>query len=196
MVSNLLFAGEKIENYDFDIIIDKNDSNKQDSFNIPNLVKLQVKIINLTILSDSEIEFDLNEQSGISIISQSNSTQNSYENGKEFFEKSITLKVKCLIEGKHKMSFANNIFDKSFIISLDIANVDLDEIRKEIGLERFIKKEKSKSKLISAFGEPNYRSSIFKDEIQLIEYFFNEYNIGYEILIKNDKVFDYKRYPE
>ncbi|MBN1385143.1 MAG: hypothetical protein JW983_09710, partial [Elusimicrobia bacterium] len=154
------------------------------------------KILYILVKGRKKVKFDIPFDSFDSISSIKSGSQTVVNRNEESYRTSIYIRLYPKKEGIIEIPVKNDFLGEDFILKINVlkGRVTFEDIIKEIGFESYVKPGMLKEEIIKRFGEPKTKSIAFKDGFQVYYYSFDEYDIGYQILLKNNSVYDYKRY--
>lgn len=154
------------------------------------------KILHISINGKKDSKFKIPFDRFDMIRSLKSNYTSSILQGKPSVKQDFYIELYARKEGSVKIPIKNDFLNVDFILKITVlkGEMSLAEVIKKIGFESYVTNGTSKERLVKKFGKPSSKSLVFRDNFQFYNYYFSEYKMGYQVLLKNNTVFDYKRY--
>jgi len=182
---------------DYTLKINTDKQHIQESYTLQ-IKAFDKKILHISIngKKDSKFKIPFDRFDMIRLI-RSGSTSSILQ-GKPSVRQDIYIELYAKKEGSVKIPIKTDFLNVYFILNITVlkGEMSLADVIKKIGFESYVTNGTSKDRLIKRFGKPNSKSVVFRDNFQFYNYYFSEYRMGYQVLLKNNTVFDYKKYSK
>lgn len=151
------------------------------------------KIVKISIRSNDKIVFSIPYKSSTTISNLNSQSSITINSDKNIFTNTYFSRIFPKKSGKEIIRIKNNFLDGDFTLTINVSgNNNLSTIKDKIGFESYVKVGVKEEDVFAKFGAPTTKSLTFKNDFKVYSYYFPEFELEYQVLFKNGKVFDYK----